>query len=97
MLTLSYLQGRLPPAARGAVYGGSHGGFPAAWLLGALDNPYAPSTLDVRFTFNRLVFWGDLMELWVEEGAKPGAVRYWALNADGRMTAEMTVVDVSYD
>lgn len=37
------------------------------------------------------------MELWVEEGAKPGAVRCRALNADGRMTAEMTVVDVSYD
>ena len=75
----------------------AHGVMTAAWLLGALDNPYAPSTLDVRFTFNRPVFWDDLMELWVEEGAKPGAVRYRALNADGRMTAEMTVVDVSYD
>ncbi len=65
----------------------AHGVMTAVWLLGALDAPTAPSALKAHFRFRRPVFWDDAMELW---GA-PDAGRYVSLNADGKVTAEMTV------
>jgi acyl dehydratase len=65
------------------------------WMMGALAKERPPARLDVTARFARPVYWDDSVTLW--SGAGDGAPELFrAVNAEGKLAAELRVDQVEY-
>ncbi|MDE0808688.1 MAG: MaoC family dehydratase [Alphaproteobacteria bacterium] len=65
------------------------------WMMGALAKVVAPTSLDVTARFARPVHWDDTVTLWsVGDGEVPDVLR--AVNAEGKLAAELRVDQIEY-
>tara|TARA_E500000305_G_scaffold73043_1_gene58897 strand:- start:850 stop:1674 length:825 start_codon:yes stop_codon:yes gene_type:complete len=66
------------------------------WMMGKLTEDGPPASFELAASFRRPVFWDEEASLWLHR-AKTGFIdRMRALNAGGKMTAELTVSSLSY-
>ena len=67
----------------------------AVWVLSSLAEQAPPRSFDVAFQFLRPVYWDEAVTLWVRRGPD-GIALARALNADGKVTTEMTVAAAAW-